>query len=250
VPDSHAQFPSLGDFADRKPHYTLLMTVVAGVDGCPKGWIAIVLTDGRFARAVLGRSFAELLPHLADAEVIAVDIPIGLPEGPDPRPADVEARKLLGKRASSVFTTPPRAVLEAPTYTEANRLSRRRFESGISAQSYALRRKIFEVDAVAAEDERIYEVHPELSFAAMNGAPVHWSKKTWQGQATRLHLLEAAGIIIPADLGPAGASPPDDVLDAAAAAWSASRIAASRSKRVGNFSLNGRPNHNAGFIWY
>ncbi len=32
-----------------------------------------------------------------------VDIPIGLPDVPDPRPADIEARKLLGRRGSSVF---------------------------------------------------------------------------------------------------------------------------------------------------
>jgi predicted RNase H-like nuclease len=226
------------------------MTTVAGVDGCSRGWIAVALLDGRFARAELGRSFAELLPHLADAVVIAVDIPIGLPEGPDPRPADVETKKLLGKRASSVFTTPPRAVLEAPTYTEANRLSKNRFKHGISAQSYALRKKIFEVDAVAASDDRIYEVHPEISFTAMNGAPVPWPKKTWDGIATRLHLLDAAGIVIPADLGPAGATPPDDVLDAAAAAWSAQRIAASTANRVGEQTPNLEPNRNAGFIWY
>jgi predicted RNase H-like nuclease len=56
------------------------MTHVAGVDGCPKGWIAIVLDDGRFARAEFAATFADLLPNLADAEVIAVDIPIGLPD--------------------------------------------------------------------------------------------------------------------------------------------------------------------------
>jgi len=71
-------------------------TPVAGVDGCPKGWIAIVLEDGRFARAELARTFADLLIHLTDAQVIAVDIPIGLPDGSEPRAADVEAKKRLG----------------------------------------------------------------------------------------------------------------------------------------------------------
>ena len=226
------------------------MTTVAGVDGCPGGWIAIVLTDGRFARAEFARTFADLLPRLADAQAIAVDIPIGLPHGPDPRPADVEAKKLLGKRAASVFTTPPRAVLEAPTYAEANRLSRHRFNRGISAQSYALREKIFEVDAVAAHDDRIYEVHPEVSFAAMNGEPLAWPKKVWGGQATRLRLLADQGIAIPADLGPSGATPPDDVIDAAAAAWSAQRIAEGTANRAGEAIQDRRPNRHAGFIWY
>lgn len=84
------------------------MTSAAGVDGCPKGWIAIVLENGHFARAELASTFTELLPHLTDAQVIAVDIPLGLPDGREPRKADVEASGLLGSRRSSVFTTPPR----------------------------------------------------------------------------------------------------------------------------------------------
>ena len=226
------------------------MTQVAGVDGCPKGWIAIVLEDGRFVRAERASTFTELLPQLTDARVIAVDIPIGLPDGPEPRKADVEARGLLGPRSSSVFTTPPRAVLEATTYRKANHLSKQRFDRGISAQSYALRPKIFQVDACAATDDRIYEVHPEVSFAAMGGAPLSHPKKVWNGLATRLLLLAENGIVVPANLQTAGAIPADDVIDAAAAAWSAMRIIEGRAERAGEPIPNGRPNRHAGFIWY
>jgi predicted RNase H-like nuclease len=45
-------------------------------------------------------------------------MPIGLPAVE--RQADVLARKYVGRRRSSVFMTPPRAVLEAPTYAAAN----------------------------------------------------------------------------------------------------------------------------------
>jgi predicted RNase H-like nuclease len=226
------------------------MTQVAGVDGCPKGWIAIVIEDGRFARAELAATFSELLALLTDARVIAVDIPIGLPDGPEPRKADVEAKGLLGPLKASVFTTPPRAVLEATPYREANRLSKQRFDCGISAQSYALRPKIFQVDACAATDDRIYEVHPEVSFAAMNGKPLTHSKKSWHGQTARLHLLAEAGITIPSDLGPVNAIPPDDIIDAATAAWSAHRITTSKAERVGEATHDARPNRHAGFIWY
>ena len=226
------------------------MTQVAGVDGCPKGWIAIVLEDGHFARAQLARTFTDLLPHLAEAQVIAVDIPIGLPDGSERRAADVEARKLLGPRGSSVFATPPRVVLEAPSYAKANALSKKRFGHGISTQSYALRKKIFEVDACAAADDRIYEVHPEVCFTAMNDEPLAWPKKSWHGQSVRLRLLANAGIIIPVDLGPVGSIPPDDIIDAAAAAWSAQRIASGTADRAGETTPNQQPNRNAGFIWY
>jgi len=226
------------------------MTHVVGVDGCPKGWIAIALKDGHFARAEFSPTFAELLIHLADAQIIAVDIPIGLPDGSDPRAADIKARKLLGRRRSSVFTTPPRVVLEAPSYRKANRLSKQRFGRGISAQSYALRRKILEVDACAAEDDRIYEVHPEVCFAEMNCGPLTHSKKSWHGQRARLRLLANAGITIPDNLGDVGKIPPDDIIDAAAAAWSAHRIVAGTGEKVGKPAPDSRPNRNAGFIWY
>ena len=226
------------------------MTQIAGVDGCPKGWIAIVLNDGRFVRAEFSPTFAELLSALADAQIIAVDIPIGLPDGPDPRAADIEARKLLGRRRSSVFATPTRVVLKVSSYSEANRISKQRFARGISTQSYALRKKIFEVDVCAAEDDRIYEVHPEVCFTQMNGEPLTHSKKSWHGQATRLRLLANAGITIPDDLGDVGKIPPDDIIDAAAAAWSAGRIANGNAGCLGTPTHDGKPNPSAGRIWY
>lgn len=230
--------------------YSNKMTNVAGVDGCPKGWIAIVLENGRFARAEFSPTFAELLTNLTDAKVIAVDIPIGLPDGPEPRVADIEARKILGKRGSSVFATPPRAVLKAASFPEANALSKKRFGRGISAQSYALRKKILEVDACAATDDRIYEVHPEVSFSEMNGEPIAYPKKSWHGQPSRLRLLANAGITIPEDLGPVGSIPPDDIIDAAAAAWSAVRIASGTANRVGEPVPFAQPNEQAGYIWF
>jgi len=117
-------------------------------------------------------------------------------------------------------------------------------------RSFALRRKIFEVDACAANDDRIYEVHPEVCFTEMKGEPLTHPKKSWHGQTTRLRLLENAGITIPDDLGDVGKIPPDDIIDAAAAAWSAVRIIDGRAMRAGDPNSGGRPNQNAGFIWY
>jgi predicted RNase H-like nuclease len=99
------------------------------------------------------------------------------------------------------------------------------------AESAVLRAlpKIREVDEFTS-DARIFEVHPELSFLAMaDGVPLVHAKKPWGGQALRRELLERVGILIPRNLGAAGDAPTDDVLDAAAAAWSASRIALGRA---------------------
>src|SRR5438132_5142301 len=72
---------------------------VAGVDMAGGGWAVVVLEGDLVAEAFRSETFAEAL--LVDAEVVAVDIPIGIPES-TPRPADVEARRFVGARGSSV----------------------------------------------------------------------------------------------------------------------------------------------------
>jgi predicted RNase H-like nuclease len=192
------------------------MTVVAGLDACRSGWVAVVLDDGRFEEALVGPAFTAVLERLDRASAIGVDIPIGLPaDDALPRPADGACRAFVGPRRGSVFPTPPRAALLASSYAEA-----RRVLPSLSAQSYALRRKILEVDA--ALTDRVFEVHPEASFAAMGTAPMTHPKRTWNGLMERRALLAAAGIEIPGDL-PGCDAAADDVLDAAAVAWTAAR---------------------------
>jgi predicted RNase H-like nuclease len=197
--------------------------IVAGVDGCKKGWFAIVFEDERLIDAKLFTSFSSLVKTHAGAKVIAVDIPIGSPQS-TPRKADMEAKSFLGKRASSVFLIPPRRVLEEDDYQRANRLARESGK-GISKQAHALRKKIFEVEKHAKDDPRIIEVHPEVSFREMAGKPLASSKKTWDGLIQRLALLRKEGIDLE-NLLPRSGTPaaPDDVVDAAAAAWTASRV--------------------------
>lgn len=160
----------------------------------------------------------------ADASVIGVDIPIGPPDAGE-RAADALARARIGPRRSSVFSTPPRAALEADDYQTALDITRDAWGKGISKQAYGLRHRILDVGQVARTDSRIFEVHPEVSFREMNGRPLDYSKKTWNGQVLRRRLLRDVGIDIPEEPLEAGNVPVDDILDAAAAAWSAHRIA-------------------------
>lgn len=82
-------------------------------------------------------------------------------------------------------------------------------------------------------DGRIHEVHPEVSFHALaGGVPPAYAKKTWRGQNLRRSLLAEAGLVLPEELGEADRIPVDDVLDAAAAAWSAHRIALGTANRL------------------
>lgn len=205
------------------------MTRVLGVDGCTAGWVAVALEDGVFAQARFAARFSELAADAAT--VIGVDIPLG--SNGASRVADREARRLLGRRGASVFDAPPRDVLDAPDHTTANQRCRDRYGKGLSTQAWNLAQKMLDAEPHwHAEPDRIFEVHPELSFTVMGGEPVGHSKRTWAGQRTRTWLLAEMGIVVPDDLGPAGTAGPDDVLDAAAVAWTAARIAAGAERCV------------------
>ena len=217
--------PRAGKAAYRDPEGNLVTLVeraravrVAGVDLAGGALAVVVLEDGRVVDAFRCETFAEAL--LVDAEVVAIDIPIGIPDE-GVRPADEAARRFVGPRASSVFTTPVRRVLEAATYAEARRVATELAGKSISAQSYALRRRILEVDEYAHEDERVIEVHPEVSFRELARRPL-LSKHRSDGLAERRALLEDAGIELPASV-PRIAEP--DLLDATACAWTATRYA-------------------------
>jgi predicted RNase H-like nuclease len=155
-------------------------------------------------------------------------MPLGLvPRGW--RRADELAAARLGPLRSRVFRVPPRPVWQAATHRQAVGLCRGLTDppAGFSVQAWALKAKLGQADELRGRlPGRLFEVHPELCFAALNsGMPVTAGKKTWNGQMTRRALLAAAGVCLPADLAEAGAVPADDVLDAAAAAWTAVRIA-------------------------
>ncbi|MFF8844552.1 DUF429 domain-containing protein [Streptomyces sp. NPDC015127] len=224
------------------------MVTVLGVDACPAGWLAVELHDGRFAGARIVTTLRSLLVGVA---VLAVDMPLGLLEA-GWRRADTEAAALLGRLRSSVFRVPPRAVWQEEEYDEARRRCRDLTGSGLSRQSWGLAPKLREANACLTEPggDRLYEVHPEVSFRALaDGTAPLPRKKSWAGQMARRSLLATAGIVLPDDLGDAGRTPPDDVLDAAAAAWSAHRIARGRAR-----SLPDPPEHDADgrpiAIWY
>lgn len=204
------------------------MLVVIGVDGCKDGWVFVRLENGKFVDATVFGQFADGVAESRDAAVIGVDIPIGFPRPPaQRRAADDEARAMVAPLWSTVFPAPHPCVYGAQNHAAANAISKNRLGHGITAQSFGLVPKILEVQEVAVRNPpiRIYEVHPEVSFRALADRPLT-SKKRWNGHTDRRALLMKAGIEIPDHLETAKTATTDDVLDAAAAAWSANRIAA------------------------
>lgn len=173
-----------------------------GVDGCPYGWFSVGLDDGPGYEVKAFRTFRELLNHYAEARLVLVDIPIGLPQGEEGRDCDPEARQLLGRpRGSSVFPTPTRrTVLQAERspgdHHRAAEIERQYAGKGINKQAFAIAPKVAEVDKVLRDrgtsaTPPVREVHPEICFWALNNRqPMRFRKKTREGRSERLRVLQ------------------------------------------------------------
>ena len=75
--------------------------------------------------------------------------------------------------------------------------------------------------------DRVFEVHPEVSLCALHGSPMKESKKSKPGRSARIHALERAwrcklGEIIETHRCSTVAR--DDIVDAMAACWTAERV--------------------------
>lgn len=156
--------------------------------------------------------------------VIAVDMPIGLPDE-GRRACDSLARRRLGPRRSSVFPVPTRGALQATSFTEV---------SGLSIQGWHLVPKIREVDA--GWQPRVVECSPELAFAVLAGAPMAHNKRTPEGRAERLAVL---GDVTTRARG----ASTHDVLDAHACLRTARRVEAGEAIELGDGAVDrlGRP---------
>ena len=88
---------------------------VVGVDGCRGGWFAVALGSDRNWAIDVYKTIDEVWNAMNSPSMMLIDIPIGLPDS-NKRICDVQARKLLGRRGSSVFAVPCRKALQAKRY--------------------------------------------------------------------------------------------------------------------------------------
>jgi predicted RNase H-like nuclease len=173
------------------------MPTYFGVDGCRAGWVAIGRSDHAFSMGLFS-TIEELWEVCRSAELILVDIPIGLPDGDMPqRDCDVRARKLLGwPRRTSVFPPPCREALATGSYREACECNRAVIGRGLSRQSWGISGKIREVDELLRRSEgarkKCLEMHPEVCFWSLaGGKPMQYNKKKGAGFGERLDVLES-----------------------------------------------------------
>lgn len=165
-----------------------------GIDGCPAGWFLISIDqDGNFDFNVFDH-IDQLWHEYKNSALILIDIPIGLPHWRS-RLCDVEARKLLGKRGSSLFPAPSREAINQPDYEHACMINQKILGKKLSMQTWNISPKIKQVDILLSKEQSaqhvIRESHPEICFWALAGgkAMVH-NKKTELGIEERLSVLK------------------------------------------------------------
>jgi predicted RNase H-like nuclease len=191
-----------------------------------------------------GPYVVERVPDLVDVfsragsgllDAVAIDIPIGLAAS-GPRRCDIDARRMVGPRRSSVFPAPPRSVLGARTYDDASARCQLASRKRLSRQVFGILPKIEEVDRLITPviQRHVVEVHPEVSFAVLAGHPMTRPKRSSEGSFERRLALRAAFGDVGDDIDrPVPGAAPDDVVDAFVAAWSARRLALGSAIRLG-----------------
>lgn len=218
--------------------------VVAGVDGCRAGWIAVLRTirDKPEAEVRVVEHIAELIAN-PQVAVLAVDMPIGLPEfasrgGRGPERA---VRPLLGERQSSVFSVPSRAAVYCEDYRLACTTALHTSEPPrkVSKQAFHLFPRIREIDRLMSPEleGKVYEVHPEIAYWRLNGErPMSLPKKV-QNRPNGPGLDERRDLLVGRwfdsaffDQPPPKGADRDDLIDAAACSVIAERIFAGNAR--------------------
>ena len=140
--------------------------VFVGVDGCRYGWFSVALDiNGSLIQCGVYGTFDQLLTCNAEAELVLVDMPIGLSEDGCRRKCDKESvDKLKPHRHSSVFRTPTRQtvreVMRHPfpktetdrkrAFAAASKVEREIAQKGLTWQAFFISRKIAQLDYALA----------------------------------------------------------------------------------------------------
>jgi len=165
--------------------------IVAGVVPVRKRWLvaSAKMAGSTFAPedAKLYDTFRDVVDLRPAFSTIVVGAPIGYRDHltDPPRGADVEAKRLLGRRAVTIRRPPTRETIGRGSAIANDHLD---------AVSATLLPVLLEVAAEMSgyRQRVVYEGSPELSFYFMNGdVPLRWSKKREEGRRERRDLLES-----------------------------------------------------------
>ena len=208
-----------------------------GIDGCKDGWVVVYCPALTFKKAKCQhyRKLSQLKSDFASDSIIVIDMPIGLEVNRPNRSCDIEARKFLGHRSSTVFSPPCQDAIFAKNYEEAKAINLHKTGKSISKQSWFLTKKILETKSFI-EDEgthNLMEGHPECSFTEYAGTPILENKKGMRGMFKRLDILTKLSFNLPklVEMLPKSVGVEiNDLFDATILCWTANRIFNGESK--------------------
>lgn len=215
------------------------MNHVFGIDGCRYGWIVAEEEPRGGLSIQLIESLNYLESIISQKAIAGIDIPLAIHEKGF-RMADAEARALLKSRASTIFSAPAKETLLSESYAKACEINESICGKKISKQSWFLFSKIKEARTIFCQGQKkikLYEVHPELSFMAMNDMKViELGKKTNEGFKVRYTLVKKLFPKFNFEKTRANFKKcdvaDDDILDAIAVLWSTQKIIANMASYV------------------
>lgn len=206
-------------------------SVVAGVTAWGKRWVvaSAKLTGSAFhpEAARLYDTFPEVLDEHPAFSAIVVNAPVGYGDvvGEGLRLCDLEARRLLGRRAMTIRRQPSRQTLLG-----SGDVARERLDAATKGRLEVMRQVAGEMSPY--RQRLVYEGHPELSFYLLNGErPLASPKRLAVGRDERRAVLSAKinGIerILESSI-----APTKHLLDASALLYSARRVFLHAAKRL------------------
>lgn len=218
-----------------------------GVQGCNAGWIAVHEHGGNFD-FVVEKNFSDLAKRFPRA-FVGINMPIGLVDSGE-RECDTLARKRLDGNGDLVLDPPLRPTLAADSIEDARTQRKEIDGKDIDNDDWQRLQKVREVDDYIQKDDnlrgRIYEVHPELSFAHLNyGKAIAAPISSDEGREARIKALVSAWrrewidemlARLKEEHSPDEVSP-EDLVNAIACLWSTQRVLSDQAAWVGDLSV-------------
>lgn len=175
-----------------KRNYLQIKDKFIGIDGCKGGWIAAILDENGLQMEKHQTLENLVMAHSGFSECL-IDMVIGLQEKREDIRPDSDARKIISKRASTIFPAPCRQAVYADMVAEKYDLNLQILGKKFTPLTLGIMPKIREVDEFF-DNYPIYknvlkESHPEVCFSRLLGETIMTKKNTVEGIEERINLL-------------------------------------------------------------
>lgn len=175
-----------------KQDYLQIRNKFIGIDGCKGGWIAAIL-DKHGLKMEKHQILENLVMTHPDFSECLIDMVIGLQEKKEEIRPDSYARKIISKRASTIFPAPCRQAIYADTVAEKYDLNQKILGKKFTPLTLGIMPKMREVDEFLEKYPNyknvLKESHPEVCFSRLLGETIMTKKNSVEGIEERIKIL-------------------------------------------------------------